>query len=46
MKRGFIVTIAFFICAFGVSRPLFAHHSSASYDLEHQITLKGHGHQF
>jgi len=27
--------------AFVISRPLFAHHSSAAFDLEHQISLKG-----
>lgn len=41
MKRGLIVVCTFLICAFGLSRPLFAHHSSASYDQEHPITLKG-----
>jgi hypothetical protein len=41
MKRGLIIVFALFLSAFVGSRPLFAHHSSASYDLEHQITLKG-----
>ena len=41
MKRGLIIIFALFLSAFVDSRPLFAHHSSASYDLEHQITLKG-----
>ena len=41
MKRGLMVVFALFLSAFVVSRPLFAHHSSASYDQEHPITLKG-----
>ena len=41
MKRGLIVLFASLLCASGLSRPLSAHHSSASYDLEHQISLKG-----
>ena len=41
MKRRLILVYVFFLCAGGVSRPLLAHHSSASYDLQHQITLKG-----
>ena len=41
MKRRLIPVLAFLLCAGGISRPLLAHHSSASYDLEHQITLKG-----
>ncbi|MBZ5660116.1 MAG: hypothetical protein LAO08_06880 [Acidobacteriia bacterium] len=41
MKRGLVVVFTFLLCGFWLSRPILAHHSSASYDLEHQITLKG-----
>jgi hypothetical protein len=41
MKRGLIVVFTLFLSAFGLSHPLFAHHSSAAFDLEHQISLKG-----
>jgi hypothetical protein len=31
--------LALFVCA--VTRPLFAHHSSAAYDMEHPVNMKG-----
>jgi len=40
MKRGLIVAFFLITTAF-ISRPLAAHHSSAAFDLEHQISLKG-----
>ena len=41
VKRGLVVLFALLMSAFVISRPLFAHHSSAAFDLEHQISLKG-----
>jgi len=41
MKRGLIVVFALITSACIISRPLLAHHSSAAFDLEHQISLKG-----
>ena len=41
LKSRLFVLSALFLSAFISARPLFAHHSSASYDLEHPIELKG-----
>jgi len=41
MKSGLIVVFALITSACIISRPLLAHHSSAAFDLEHQISLKG-----
>jgi hypothetical protein len=35
------IAFLFVLSALGIARPLFAHHSSSSYDMEHQVTLKG-----
>jgi Family of unknown function (DUF6152) len=41
MKNRFGVAFILSVCAFVVSGPLFAHHSSAGYDMEHPVTMKG-----
>ena len=41
MTRGRTNWIAMILCAFVISTPLLAHHSSASFDVEHEISLKG-----
>jgi Family of unknown function (DUF6152) len=41
MKRWLYILIALILGAFIVSTPLFAHHSSAAFDLGHEIALKG-----
>jgi hypothetical protein len=41
MKNRVIFTFAIIFGAIVISRPLFAHHSSAAFDLEHQVSLKG-----
>jgi hypothetical protein len=46
MKSG---RLAFFVLLFGaalLSLPVFAHHSSASYDLQHPVTIRGTVKQF
>jgi len=41
MKKRLVVLFLLAVGAFAVSRPLFAHHSSAGYDMEHPVTMKG-----
>ena len=41
MKSRFIVAWIFFFIGLAVSVPIFAHHSSSSYDMEHPVNLKG-----
>jgi hypothetical protein len=40
MKRFLIPALAL-LCGLVVSRPLAAHHSSSSYDMEHPVNMKG-----
>ncbi len=37
----FVSAFLFVACAFLLSKPLLAHHSSAAYDMEHPINMKG-----
>ena len=41
MKRSLVLALFSLISSSLVSPPLFAHHSAASYDTEHPMTLKG-----
>lgn len=41
MKTKFVFALILIMSAFVVSRPLFAHHSSAAYDMEHPVNMKG-----
>jgi Family of unknown function (DUF6152) len=41
MKRGIVVLFALILSAFIITTPLLAHHSSAAFDLGHEISLKG-----
>jgi hypothetical protein len=41
MRIKLAVAFLFVLVALGISGPLFAHHSSASYDMDHQVILKG-----
>jgi hypothetical protein len=41
MKNRFAILFLLAVGAFAVSRPIFAHHSSAGYDMEHPVTMKG-----
>ena len=41
MKTKLAIAFILILSTFVVSRPLFAHHSSAGYDMEHPITMKG-----
>ena len=41
MKNRLIVAFILVVCAFVVSRPILAHHSSAAYDMEHPVNMKG-----
>ncbi len=41
MKSRVAIAFLFIAGAFAVSRPLFAHHSSAAYDMEHPVNMKG-----
>jgi len=41
MKIRPVLAFLFLICGFLASQPLLAHHSSASYDMEHPVSLKG-----
>jgi Family of unknown function (DUF6152) len=41
MKRSLLIAFIFVVGAFVASRPLFAHHSSAAYDMEHPVNMKG-----
>ncbi|MGH9679981.1 MAG: DUF6152 family protein [Candidatus Acidiferrales bacterium] len=41
MKSRLTFAFVLLLIAFASSRPLLAHHSSAAYDIEHPISLKG-----
>ena len=41
IKGKLAIAFILIISAFVVSRPLFAHHSSAGYDMEHPVNMKG-----
>jgi hypothetical protein len=41
MQNKFVIAIILLMSVFVVSRPLLAHHSSASYNMEHPVTMKG-----
>jgi len=41
MKSKLILGLILIACGFAVSRPILAHHSSAAYDMEHPVNLKG-----
>ena len=41
MKNKLIAAFLLAVSAIVVSRPLFAHHSSAAYDMEHPVNMKG-----
>jgi hypothetical protein len=41
MKNRFIIAWILLLSSLVASRPVFAHHSSSSYDMEHPVTMKG-----
>ncbi len=41
MRTKHAITLLFVLSALVISPPLFAHHSSSSYDMEHPVTMKG-----
>ena len=41
MKNRLGVAFLLVVTVIAVSRPLFAHHSSSSYDMEHPVNMKG-----
>ena len=41
MKKSFFAGFIFVVSAFVISQPLFAHHSSSAYDMEHPVNMKG-----
>ena len=41
MKNKLVIAFIVVMSGFVVSRPLFAHHSSAAYDMEHPVNMKG-----
>jgi hypothetical protein len=41
MKNRLKIALLLALSGFFVSRPLFAHHSSAAYDMEHPVNMKG-----
>jgi hypothetical protein len=41
MKSRLVIAFLFVASAFVISRPLPAHHSSAAYDMEHPVNMKG-----
>jgi hypothetical protein len=41
MKIRFVIAFILVMSGFVISRPLFAHHSSAAYDMEHPVNMKG-----
>jgi Family of unknown function (DUF6152) len=41
MQNRFVIAIILLMSVFVVSRPLLAHHSSASYNMEHPVNMKG-----
>jgi hypothetical protein len=41
MKNRLVAAFLLVVSAIVVARPLFAHHSSSSYDMEHPVNMKG-----
>src|ERR1700686_5137185 len=41
MKNRLAIVLALVLSGLTVTRPLFAHHSSSAFDLDHPISLKG-----
>jgi len=41
MKSRLAIAFILIVSGFALSRPLFAHHSSAAYDMEHPVNMKG-----
>jgi len=41
MKNRLVIAFILLLGGLAASRPLFAHHSSAAYDMEHPVNLKG-----
>jgi Family of unknown function (DUF6152) len=41
MKNGLLIIFILALSGFVISRPLLAHHSSAAYDMEHPVNMKG-----
>jgi hypothetical protein len=41
MKNRFAILFLLAVGSIAASRPIFAHHSSAGYDMEHPVTMKG-----
>jgi hypothetical protein len=41
VKIRLAIALIFLLGGFAASLPLFAHHSSAGYDMEHPVTMKG-----
>jgi len=41
MKNKLVIAFIVVMCLLVVSGPLFAHHSSAAYDIEHPVNMKG-----
>jgi len=41
MKSKFLILLLAIACCGALSAPLFAHHSSSGYDMEHPVTKKG-----
>ncbi len=41
MKSRLVIAFILVMSGFVVSRPLFAHHSSSAYDMEHPVNMKG-----
>ena len=41
MKNGLVIAFILAVSGFVISRPLFAHHSSAAYEMEHPVNMKG-----
>jgi hypothetical protein len=41
MKKKLVIGMILMVIGFAASRPLRAHHSSAAYDMEHPVNLKG-----
>jgi hypothetical protein len=41
MKSRLAIVFILVVSGFAISRPLFAHHSSAAYDMEHPVNMKG-----
>jgi hypothetical protein len=41
MKTKILISFIFVVTGFIASQPLFAHHSSSAYDMEHPLNMKG-----